>query len=384
MKIPYGKQHITQEDKERVLDVLGSELITQGNIVHEFEQAVADYHHAKYGVAFSNGTAALHAAYAVTGAKPGDEAISSPITFAASMNGALYCGLVPKFVDIDINTNCIDISKIEDAITDKTRVITPVSFAGYPVDLKSVREIADRHNCYVIHDAAHAIGSKFKGTFGMEYADMAILSFHPVKHITTGEGGMVLTNSKELNDKLRLFKSHGITKDPDLLEKEDGPWYYEMQSLGYNYRITEFQSALGLSQFSRIEENLKARNIIAKRYKEMLSVNSPVNVPPDLGFEILDKGNDAESIHAYHLFTVTAENEKERRRLYDYMRSKNIFVQIHYVPVHLHPYYRNKYGFKEGDFPLAEDFYSKEISIPMYHSMTEEEQQYVIDALKNF
>lgn len=384
MKIPYGKQYITQEDKERVLEVLGSELITQGEVVPEFERTLAAYHGAKYGVAFSNGTAALHAAYAVLGVGPGDEAISSPITFAASMNGALYSGVTPKFVDMDPATNCMDIAKLEEAITDKTKVITPVSFAGYPVDLKVVREIADRHGCAVIHDAAHALGSKRDGSFGMEYADMAILSFHPVKHVTTGEGGMVLTNSEELNKKLRLFKTHGITKDPELLEtKDEGPWYYEMQSIGYNYRITEFQAALGLSQFSRMDENLKARNAIAKRYMDELGEDGPVSMPPDLGFELLEN-DEAKNIHAYHLFTVTAESSEERRKIYDYMRSKNIFVQIHYVPVHMHPYYRHTFGFKAGDFPVAEDFYSKEISIPMYHSMTADEQKYVIDALKNF
>ena len=383
MKIPYGKQYITEEDKQRVLEVLGSELITQGEVVPEFERTVAAYHGAKYGVAFSNGTAALHAAYAVLGVGPGDEAISSPITFAASMNGALYSGATPRFVDMDPETNCMDVNKLEEAITDKTKVITPVSFAGYPVDLKAVREVADRHGCYIIHDAAHALGSRRNGSFGMEYADMAILSFHPVKHVTTGEGGMVLTNSKELNDKLRLFKSHGITKDPSLLEKNDGPWYYEMQSLGFNYRITEFQAALGLSQFSRLDENLKARNRIAKRYADELGAGGPVSMPPDLGFEILDS-DDPQTVHSYHLFTVLAENADERRKLYDYMRSKNIFVQIHYVPVHLHPYYRKNFGFKEGDFPAAEEFYSREISIPMYHSMTDEEQKYVIDALKNY
>ena len=383
MKIPYGKQFITEDDKQRVLEVLGSELITQGEVVPEFERTLAAYHGAKYGVAFSNGTAALHAAYAVSGIGPGDEFITTPITFAASANGGLYSGATPKFVDIDKDTYCIDVEKIEDAITDRTKVITPVSFAGYPVDLKAISEIAKKHGCCVIHDAAHALGSKRDGTFGMEYADMAILSFHPVKHVTTGEGGMVLTNSKELNDKLRLFKTHGITKDPALLENNDGPWYYEMQSLGYNYRITEFQAALGLSQFSRIEENLAARNRIAKRYEKDLE-DGPVTLPPSLGYEILESGAEAEAIHAYHLYTVLAKDSTERRKLYEYLRGNDIFVQIHYVPVHLHPYYRKHFDFKAGDFPVAEDYYSKEISIPMFHSMTEGEQQYVIDTMKKY
>lgn len=379
MKIPYGKQCITDQDIEKVVEVLKSELITQGNVVPEFEKTVAAYHGAKYGVAFSNGTAALHAAYAVLGTKPGDEIVSSPITFAASVNGGLYCGATPRFADMDPETNCLDVSKLRDAITDKTKVITPVSYAGYPVDLKAIHEIAQETGCHVIHDACHALGSRRGGTFGMEYVDMAILSFHPVKHVTTGEGGMVLTNSKELNDKLRLFKTHGITKDPAMLEKNDGPWYYEMQSLGYNYRITDFQAALGLSQFGRIKENLRARNAIAKRYHEELADCDFFELPPHLGFDA-----DGDDVHSYHLFTIRCCSPEVRKALHAYLRENNIFAQIHYVPVHMHPYYRNNFGFKEGDFPEAEKFYQGELSLPMYHSMTEEEQSFVIETIRKF
>ena len=225
-KIPYGKQCITEEDIAKVVEVLRSELITQGEVLPEFEKTIAEYHGAKHGVAFSNGTAALHAAYAVLGTKPGDEILSSPMTFAASVNGGLYCGATPRFVDMDPATNCMDVNKLRDAVTDKTKVITPISYAGYPVDLKAIHEVAAEKGCHVIHDACHAIGSRRDGTFGMEYVDMAILSFHPVKHVTTGEGGMVLTNSDELDAKLRLFRTHGITRDPGSLRKNDGPWYY--------------------------------------------------------------------------------------------------------------------------------------------------------------
>ena len=377
-KIPYGKQNITNDDINSVVEVLKSELITQGEVTPEFEKIVSEYHGAKYGVAFSSGTAALHAAYSVLGTKPGDEVISSPITFAASVNGGLYCGATPKFVDLDEKTNCIDVSLIEEAITEKTKVITPVSYAGYPVDLKSIAKIADKYNCHIIHDACHAIGSKRNGTFGMEYVDMAILSFHPVKHITTGEGGMVLTNDEDVAEKLRLFRTHGITRDVDKLEKNDGGWYYEMQSLGYNYRITDFQSALGLNQFSRIEDNIAARNRIARMYNEELKDCNLFSLPPDLGFN--PKGG---TVHSYHLFTVRTNTTESRSDLYEYLRSKGIFVQVHYVPVHLHPYYRHNYGFKEGDFPNAEAFYKCELSLPMYHSMTDDDFEYVVETIKS-
>lgn len=222
-RIPYGKQTIIQEDIDAVVNVLKSDYLTTGPKLKEFEELVAAYHGARFAVAFSNGTAALHGAYYAAGTVPGDEIITSPITFAASANAAVYCGAKPVFADIDLATNCIDVNKIEEQITEKTRVITPVSLAGYPVDLKAIRAIADKHGCRIIHDAAHAIGSKRNGTFGMEYADMAILSFHPVKHIATGEGGMVLTNNKELYRKLLLFRTHGITKDPELLSENHGP-----------------------------------------------------------------------------------------------------------------------------------------------------------------
>lgn len=386
MIIPYGKQEILQEDIDKVVEVLKSDFLTQGPEIGAFEKTVAEYHGAKYAVAFSNGTAALHGAYSCVGISEGDEIITSPITFAASANGALYCGGKPVFADIDKNTNCIDIEQIEGKITPKTKVITPVAYAGFPVDLKSIREIADRHGCRVIYDAAHAIGSRRGGSFGMEYIDAAILSFHPVKHIAAGEGGMILTNDEELFHKLQLFRSHGITKDPELLEDNHGGWYYEMQSLGYNYRITDIQCALANSQFKRIDDNLIRRNKIAKAYDEMLAGSEFVDVPPSVGYEVLNTKDPAKTadLHSYHLYTVAMKDPGLRKEMYEYLRSKGVLVQIHYVPVHLQPYYKKNFGYKPGDCPIAEDFYSREISLPMFHALKEDEQEYVVDCIKNF
>ena len=384
-KIPYGRQTIIEEDIKEVVDVLRSDFITQGPRINEFEKTVAEYHGAKYGVAFSNGTAALHGAYSVLQIEPGNEIITTPITFLATSNAAIYCGLKPVFADIDKDTNCIAIDSIEDKITDQTKVISPVSFAGYPVDLKRIREIADRHNCYIIHDAAHATGSKRGGTFGMEYADLAILSFHPVKHVATGEGGMVLTNNEELYQRLLRFRSHGTTKDARLLTENHGPWYYEMQSLGFNYRMTDIQAALGCSQFKRIETNLIDRNKIASRYTQELSKLDFLTLPPQIGYKVLEVGTEkAEDIHSYHLYTIQTASKELRKPLYEYLHSKGVMVQIHYLPVTLQPYYKEHFGTKEGDCPHAEDYYSKVISIPMYHNMKADDLEYVISTIKEF
>ena len=382
-KIPYGRQSITDEDINAGVEVLKSDYLTQGPRIGEVESMMAEYHGAKHAVAFSNGTAALFAAYDSIGIGEGDEVISSPITFVASTNGAVYCGGTPVFADLDPETNCIDIDKIEAKVTKNTKAINPIAYAGYPVDLKKVREIADRNDCSVIYDAAHAIGSCRDGSFGMEYADAAILSFHPVKHIAAGEGGMVLTNRDDVYERLLMFRSHGITKDPKLLQKNDGGWYYEMQSLGYNFRITDMQCALASSQFKRIKSNLKRRNEIASVYESELKDVDFIQTPPSVGYEILDNEN-CDNIHAYHLYTITVNDPADRRPLYEHLHENGVLAQIHYVPVHLHPYYRERFGFAEGDCPCAEDFYNREISIPMFHSLSEEDQQYVIDTIKSF
>lgn len=381
--IPYGKQDITEKDIEAVVKALKGELITQGNIVPEFEEKLAKYHDVKYAVLFSNGTAALHGAYYALGVKEGDEVISSPITFVASTNAGIYQGATPKFVDIDEHNYCIDLHKLKDAINDKTKVITLVSYAGYPVDIKKIREIIKDTDIKIIHDAAHAIGAKRDNDGICKYADMTMLSFHPVKHITTGEGGAILTDSKEYYEKLIMFRSHGITRNRDYMQKDDGPWYYEMLELGYNYRITDICSALGISQFERIEENLLSRQKIAKKYFEELKNISDITLPK---YEFMPEDTKTlpDSFNSYHLFPILLKDEEQRKEFYSYMRDNNIFVQVHYYPVHLQPYYKEHYGFKEGDFPISENFYKREISLPMYMTLKEEEQNYVIDTIKNF
>lgn len=382
-KIPYGKQTIEQTDIDAVVEVLQSEYLTQGPKVPIFENHIAKYHGAKYGVAFANGTAALHGAYFALGVGKEDEVITSPITFVATTNAALYCGAHPVFVDIDSKTYCIDVAKIEESINKNTKVITPVGFGGYPVDLKAISKIAERNHCFVLYDAAHGIASKREGTFGMEYVDMAMLSFHPVKHIATGEGGMILTNNLEFYNKLLLFRSHGITKDKSLLTENHGPWYYEMQCLGYNYRMTEMQAALGSSQFMRIDENILSRNKAAEFYESKLKDCKGIKLPPSVGFEIIQNPG-ATNIHAYHLYPIIVENPNLREPLYAYLHENGILAQIHYIPVHLQPYYKTTYGFKSGDFPLAEAYYDREISLPMFHNISLEELQFVVDKICGF
>lgn len=392
-QISYGRQYIDEEDIKAVIETLQSDYMTQGPKVKEFEEKVAEYHGCKYAVAFCNGTAALHAAYYAVGLKAGDEFITSPITFAASGNGALYLGGIPKFIDIDKNTYNMDITKLKENITEKIKVITPVSLAGYPVDLKIIREIINKSDkdIKIIHDAAHAIGARRDGRNIVDYADVTILSFHPVKHVTTGEGGMVLTNNKEYYKKLCLFRTHGITKNPDELENNQGAWYYEMQDLGYNYRITDMQCALGITQMDKLDKSLYERNKIAKYYEKELKdlewLQLPLNYFDKEWLEdekYQDLKNKPENLNSYHLYPVLLKDSKERKKFFDYMRENNIFVQVHYIPLHLMPYYRKNYGFKVGDFPVAEDYYSREVSIPMYPTLTQEELEYIIKTIKNF
>lgn len=390
--ISYGRQFIDEDDIKIVVETLKSDYMTQGPKIKEFEEKVAEYHGCKYAVAFCNGTAALHAAYYSIGLKKDDEFVTSPITFAASGNGGLYLGGIPKFVDIDKDTYNMDINKLPEVITEKTKVITPVSLAGYPVDLKAIRGIIEKtgKDIKIIHDAAHAIGALRDGRNIVDYADVTILSFHPVKHVTTGEGGMVLTNSKEYYKKLCLFRTHGITKDPKELLENHGAWYYEMQDLGYNYRITDMQCALGITQMNKLNRSLYKRNQIAKFYEKELKDIKWLKLP--LKYFSKEWLNDEkyknlkekpENLNSYHLFPILLKNSEERKKFFDYMREKNIFVQVHYIPLHLMPYYRKNFGYKKGDFPVAEDYYSREVSLPMYPTLTEEELKYIIKIIKN-
>jgi UDP-4-amino-4,6-dideoxy-N-acetyl-beta-L-altrosamine transaminase len=381
--IPYGRQTITEADIEAVVTVLRSDLLTQGPSIPAFEKRFAEYIGAKYAVAVSNGTAALHLCAMALNVNETARVITSPVTFAASANCIRYCNGEVHFADIDPDTFLLDLQSVRKLLEKHPKGyfkgIIPVDFAGNAVDLESFRKLADEFGCWIIEDACHAPGGYFidgnnkqQNCGNGNFADLAIFSFHPVKHIATGEGGMITTNNEELYKKLLLLRTHGITKDVYSYKnsKEDvaqGGWYYEMQELGYNYRLTDFQAALGISQMDRADENLSKRKAIAKRYDEAFK-NSALITP------VATKG------HAYHLYVIRVEN---RAGLYEYLRSHNIFAQVHYVPVHLMPYYQ-QLGHKKGDFPLAEAYYEKCLSIPMYHSLTEDEQSFVIDTINSF
>lgn len=373
--IPYGRQNIDEEDIKAVIEALRCDWITQGPRVEEFEARVAEYCGASYAVAFNSGTSALHAAMYVAGIGVGDEVITTPITFVATANAALYVGARPVFVDINENTYCIDTEKIEAAITPCTRAIVPVDYAGYPVDIKRIREIADKYNLVVIEDAAHALGAVREGAKVGTQADMTMFSFHPVKHITTGEGGMIVCNNPNHYRRLKLFRSHGITKEVEYLEANDGPWYYEMQELGYNFRITDIQCALGISQINKLEKFLQERRLLAKKYDQALAEVKWLRTPPV---------PPSDSCHAYHLYPLLLFADVNRTEFYTYLKEHNIGSQVHYIPVHLQPYYRRCFGYKPGDFPRAENFYAQEISIPLFPGLTREQQGYVIEVIKRF
>ena len=383
--IPYGRQHITDEDIAAVAEALRSDYLTTGPRVEEFETKFAEYIGVKYAVAVANGTAALHLCTLALGVDAGSRVITTPITFAASANCVRYCGGEVWFADIDPDTLTLDINKVRDLIESKPRGffqgIVPVDFAGYPVDLEAYRKLADEHDLWIIEDACHAPGGWFTDSQGQRqhcgngvYADLAIFSFHPVKHIASGEGGMVTTNDRGLYERLQMLRTHGITRDRGNLRYPDqGGWYMEMQQLGYNYRIPDILCALGISQLSRAESGLQTRQAIAERYdKAFASVPGDRlrvhGVPPD------------NVLHAFHLYVIEVE---DRRGLYDYLRERNIFAQVHYVPVHTMPYYRD-IGYEDADLHLSEAYYARGLSLPMYPSLTEEEQRFVIDSVLSF
>ena len=376
MNIPYGRQTIGKADIEAVASVLNSEFLTTGPKVAEFEEKFALFVGAKYAVAVSNGTAALHLACLAAGLKNGDELITSPMTFAASANCALYCGAKPVFVDIKAENGLIDERLIEKKITPKTKIVIPVHYTGLPCDMKQIHAIAKKHNIIIIEDASHALGSRYKGTKigDCKYSDMAIFSFHPVKHITTGEGGMITTNSKDFYEKLLRQRTHGITKDPDkLLNKNEGSWFYEMQEFGFNYRLTDFQCALGISQLNKVKSFIKKRVEIAKTYDKEFSKTDGVEIikPPE-GYK-----------NAHHLYIIKVKDRKTRLNLFNYLKEQGLLCQVHYIPVYWHPYYQ-KLGFKKGICPKAEEFYEKIISIPMYPSLKNKEQKKVIKIINDF
>jgi perosamine synthetase len=372
--LPYGKQWIEEDDIKAVVDVLKGDFLTTGPYIGEFERAVADYVGAKYAVAFSNGTAALHGACFAAGIGEGDEVITTPITFAASANCVIYQGGTPVFADIDEKTYNINPQEIEKKVTEKTKAIIPVDFTGQPVNLDAIHEIAKKHNLVVIEDAAHALGAKYKGKMVGSLSDMTMFSFHPVKHITSGEGGIITTNSKEFYDKLMMFRSHGITRDADKMIENHGPWYYEMQFLGYNYRMTDFQAALGVSQLKKIDRFVSRRKKYVEMYNEAFREVKQFTTP----FQFKDSDS------SWHLYIIKLDLDTlsvSRKEIFQALQAKNIGVNVHYIPVHLLPYYKEM-GHKNGDYPIAEDLYERIISLPLFPAMEEKDVQDVIDAVK--
>jgi UDP-4-amino-4,6-dideoxy-N-acetyl-beta-L-altrosamine transaminase len=387
--IPYGKQNITTEDIEAVVEALKLDNITQGPKIKEFEEAFAKYIGSKFAVAVSNGTAALHLNALALGVKPGDKVITTPITFAASANCVRYSGGEVIFADINPETYLLDINSVRKLLEGSPigtyKGIISVDFAGRAVDLEAFRSLADEFNCWIIEDSCHSPGGYFIDSKGKKqhcgngnFADLAIFSFHPVKHIATGEGGMITTNNMELYQKLSMLRTHGIVKSDELylnsIEFAGGMdsyplWYMEMQDLGYNYRITDVQSALGLTQLLRADKGLQSRREIATKYQKAFEGKSFIK-----GQSGIVEG------HAYHLYILEVEN---RLGLYNYLREHQIFAQIHYIPTHLMPYYR-QFGWKEGDMPHAENYYKNCISLPMYPTLTEDQQQFVINSILKF
>lgn len=369
--IPYGKQTIEQDDIQAVVDVLQSDFLTTGPKIAEFEQTVADYVGAKYAVAISNGTSALHAACFAAGIGPGDEVITTPLTFAASANCVLYCGGTPVFADVDPKTYNIDPEDIRRKITDRTKAIIAVHLAGQPCDMDAIHSIAREHGLIVIEDGAHALGSVYKGKRVGSLSDMTTFSFHPVKPITTGEGGMIVTDNGDFYKKMVLFRSHGITRDDSMMTRNDGPWFYQQFDLGYNYRITDIQCALGCSQMKKLDRFLARRKEIVARYNEAFADCDNIITPYQL--------SDTES--GWHLYIVQVKN-CDRRQVFENMREKGIGVNVHYIPVYMHPYYQ-EHGYENVHCANAEEIYSHIISLPLYPGLTSEQQDYVIDTLKS-
>jgi len=368
--IPYGHQWIDDEDIAAVAEALRSDWITQGPKVDEFERRVAEYCGAKYAVAVANGTAALHAACAVAGISEGDEAITTPITFPATANAVVYCSGKPVFADIKEDTLNIDPEAIQNKLSAKTKAILPVDFAGHPAELDEIRGIARERGLVVIEDAAHALGAGYKGRRIGSLSDMTVLSFHPVKHITTGEGGMILTDSREFYEKLKIFRHHGIVRD----NQDKGLWYYEIHELGHNFRITDFQCALGLSQLKKLDRFIQRRREIAARYNEAFAGIEEIITPVER--------EDAQAV--YHIYVIQLQLEKlksDRKEVYEALREKNIGVNVHYLPVHLHPFYQRKFGYKKGDYPKAEGYYERAITLPLFPKMSDEDVEYVIGAV---
>ncbi|MDA7639312.1 UDP-4-amino-4,6-dideoxy-N-acetyl-beta-L-altrosamine transaminase [Akkermansiaceae bacterium] len=380
MRIPYGRQNITDADLSAVREALHSEYLTQGPTIDEFEKNFAQYVGSNYAVAVSNGTAALHLCAMALNVEAGQKVITTPITFAASANCVRYAGGEVVFCDIDPETYLMDLDKLESMLSAKPKGyykgIIPVDFAGLMVDLEKVRAIADAYGCWVVEDSCHAPGAHFIDSKGQKimagsgvYSDASIFSFHPVKHIACGEGGMVTTNREDLAKSIQLLRAHGITKDPDLMGVNDGPWYYEMVKLGFNYRLTDIQAALGISQLSRLDWSLEERNKLAVKYHQFFDAKGWKHQSVSEGY-----------FNAHHLYVI---QHPDRKALFHHLKAHSIYPQIHYIPVHSMPYYQSL-GWKPEDLPLAMEYYSQCISLPMYPSLKEGEFNYVLETLDTF
>lgn len=377
--IPYGRQEITESDIQEVINVLRSDFLTQGSVVPKFERAVADYSGALHGIAVNSATSALHIACMALNIGPGDEVWTSPNTFLATANSARYCGAKLDFVDIDPQTYNMSpdalARKLEraDAANQLPKLVIPVHFAGQSCEMREIKNLSERYGFYIIEDASHAIGATYMGerVGSCKYSDITVFSFHPVKIITTGEGGMAVTNNTNMASKMERLRSHGVTKDESLMDRSsDGQWYYQQIDLGFNYRLTDIQAALGLSQLGRINTYVQQRKEIANYYQEHL-----IDMPLGLPFQSINTNS------SWHLFPIQVKNKMERRRVFEGMRAADIGVNVHYIPVHLQPYYRHL-GHNIGDFPESEAYYESEISLPIYPTLQKSQQDYVIKTLK--
>jgi perosamine synthetase len=372
--LPYGHQSIDEADIQAVVDTLRSDWLTTGPKISEFEDVFAVRTGAKHAISFSSGTAALHAAAFSAGLKAGDEAITSPLTFVATANCVLYQGAVPVFADVSPDTLNLDPEQAAARVTQHTRAILPVDYAGHPADLAPIVELADRHGLTVIEDASHALGAEYRGRRVGSLSHMTVFSFHPVKHITTGEGGMVTTDNPKFAETLRRFRNHGISSDARQRQFA-GQWHYEMVLLGFNYRLTDIACALGLQQLKKLDENLLRRRQIAARYTAAFR-----EIPEVIYPSVRHDGNPA-----WHLYPIRLDRTKQkadRGDVFQALRAENIGVNVHYIPVHRHPYYRERFGYEGGEYPVAEDAYERLISLPMFHGMNDQDVEDVIRAVE--
>ncbi|MHB2153632.1 UDP-4-amino-4,6-dideoxy-N-acetyl-beta-L-altrosamine transaminase [Calditrichota bacterium GD2] len=379
----YGRQTIEQDDIEAVIRVLKGDWLTQGPYVKKFENELANKFKAKYATAVVNGTAGLHLIGLALGWKKDDIILTSPITFLASANCILYAGATPDFVDIDSFSYTIDTTKLEKKIISykkigkEVKAVVAVDYAGMPCDWKKLRTLAEKYHFQLVNDNCHALGAEINGDIGyaVKYADIVNMSFHPVKHITTGEGGAVLTNNAELDEKVKILRTHGMTKNEKFLTKNEGPWYYEMRYLGFNYRITDFQCALGISQLKKLNKFVTRRNKIAEFYNEKFTKDDRFITPKV----------DTNIKHAYHLYPLQINFDDlkiSKKDFFEKMRENKIGLQVHYIPIHLQPYYKENFGFREGDYPIAEAFYKREVSIPIYPALEKDDLNYIVRKIK--